>query len=77
MCCTHSYKLVGSNSMICSFFNFCPQSAPRGGAYFGGLSPQTKLQSSAIENFLATVLSRLVIHLLPTRSPILPKLKII
>jgi len=31
------------------------------------------MQSSPIENFLATVLSLLRIHLLSTRRPILPK----
>jgi len=44
MSCTHSQKLVGKNSVICSLFNFCPQSAlalVTGG--FGGLSPQTNL----------------------------------
>jgi len=31
------------------------------------------MSSPSIENFPATVLSLLLIHLLPTRSPILPK----
>jgi len=36
-------------------------------------NPRTQTQSSLIENFLATVLSLLLIRLLSTRSPILPK----
>jgi len=36
-------------------------------------SSPAQTQSSPIENFLATVLSLLLIHLLPKRRPILPK----
>jgi len=35
-------------------------------------APRTNA-NSPIENFLATFLSLLLVHLLPTRSPILPK----
>jgi len=86
--------------MICSLFNFCPQSAQsrRHEGALVGLAPQAKLQtpqietsvefvfsfrissptaqtqSRTIENFLATVLSLLLIHLLST-CPFLPKWK--
>jgi len=36
-------------------------------------SPPAQTQSSPIENFPVTVLSLLLIHLLSTKSPILPK----
>jgi len=44
-------KLVGKNSMICSFFNFCPQSTQsrlHGGALVG-LVPPNKFQDPQIE----------------------------
>jgi len=46
MSCTHSGKLLGKNSMICSFFIFCLQSAqcPRHEGVLVGLAPKTKLQ---------------------------------
>jgi len=61
--------------MICSFFNFCPQSAQsrRNEGASLGLSP-TK-QSSTIENLLATVLSLLLIHLLQQEAQSYPNLK--
>jgi len=92
--------------MICSLFNFYPQSAQsrRHGGALAGLahpnkppnrlkhdwnmkhyksveflsifrmsSPPAQTQSPKTENFLATVLNLLLIHLLSTRSPILPK----
>jgi len=39
--------------MICSLFNFCPQSAQsrRHGGGFGGLSPQTNIQTPQIETW--------------------------
>jgi len=95
-------KACGKNSMICSLFNFCPQSAQsrrHKRALVGLATPNkaasspnwntkhyksveflpflecqtpTQTQSPSIENFLATVLSLLLIHLLATRSPTLP-----
>jgi len=87
--------------MICSLFNFCPQStqsrcpgafdgrsspnrAPRLPklkhykpveflSIFTTSSPPAQTQRPPVENFLAKVLSLLLIHLLSTRSPILPK----
>jgi len=37
------------------------------------MSHPTHKEKPPIENFLATVLSLLLVHLLSTRSPILPK----
>ena len=56
--------------MICSLFNFCPQSAQsrRHGGGFGGLSPQTNIQTPQIETWNTTKQVELL-SLFRTSSP--------